>query len=247
MPGCWQHCHIRATACGITCQCGPCCSLLTKQLFLLDSHLFWHLVLFYQVSACTAITYWPELALFPFLISTAHRVCETFTLQHCNPAAHIIWINCKMILSELEYKSAQKVTQTLWIGVWHPEVEPWSESELEHTLKLTCSVQEVWPDDFQKTIERKVQLSPLFLLPSRYTHMSIRLEKTTWLYSCGAQCSFHMMLLPPFGQSDANCCAPRAVTKQINPLSQQLDRTTSLIYMVFHCQPFCLNRHLHHK
>lgn len=45
---------------------------------------------------CTDITCWPELALLPFLISTARRVCETFTLQHCNPAAYIISISCKM-------------------------------------------------------------------------------------------------------------------------------------------------------
>lgn len=123
----------------------------------------------------------------------------------------------KWLLSELQYKSAQNITQTLWVAVRHPEVEPWSNSELEPTLKLTCSVQKDWPD--QKTREGKVQLSPLFLLPSRYTHMSTSLESTTRFYCCGWQCSFHVMLLPPLGQADANCCAPRAVSKQINPLS----------------------------
>lgn len=116
------------------------------------------------------------------LSSSKAKVCETFALYHWNSAAHIIQKSCKMAFLPDQRPGIQICSEhhrnpvDCCLGSW----ATWSNSEVDPTLKLTCLEQELDQTTSRVNVilqprqtEVKLQLSPLFLLPSKYTHSRV--------------------------------------------------------------------------
>lgn len=192
--------YIRATACWTVCQRCPwwfsswqtsCC--------------YWEAICcgIWCCPVCLHSYYtlaWMMMTSILNLSSSKPKVCEISTLYHWNSAAHIIQINCKKA-SLPEHRAGVQIRSkhhpnlvncclapeqpdlTLkWIPLWR---RPALSKQLDQMTSRSSSTVNIilW----SRQIEVKLQLSSLFLLPSKYTHSraisspntTTKLEKTT--------------------------------------------------------------------